>query len=85
MTLKIRDGHIYDENGELLKKMACPKPVSYRDMKRISDQASMCGECDRVVHNTDFMSESDIVNLLKDDPETCLKISIFNPIFEVDA
>lgn len=85
MTLKIRDGHIYAENGEWLKKMACPKPVSYREMKQISDQAAMCRECDRLVHNTDFMSESDIVELLKDYPEDCLKISIFNPIFEVDA
>lgn len=85
MTLKIRDGHIYAENGEWLKKIACPKPVRYREMKQISDQAAMCRECDRMVHNTDFMSESDIVELLKDDPEACLKISIFNPIFEVDA
>lgn len=83
MTLKIRDGDIYTGNGEWLKKMACPKVVSYRDMKRISDQASMCGECDRIVHNTDFMSETDIVELLKNDPQACLKINIFNPIFEV--
>lgn len=85
MTLKIRDGHIYSENGEWLKKMACPKVVSYREMKQISDQAAMCRECDRMVHNTDFMSENDIVKLLKEEPQACLKISIFNPIFEVDA
>jgi hypothetical protein len=85
MTLKIRDGDIYSDNGEWLKKMACPKAVSYREMKQISDQAAMCRECDRLVHNTDFMSESDIVELLKYDPEACVKISIFNPIFEVDA
>lgn len=85
MTLKIRKGDIYADNGEWLKKMACPKAVSYREMKQISDQAAMCRECDRLVHNTDFMSESDIVELLKYDPEACVKISIFNPIFEVDA
>lgn len=85
MTLKIRDGDIYADSGEWLKKMACPKAVSYREMKQISDQAAMCRECDRLVHNTDFMSESDIVELLKYDPEACVKISIFNPIFEVDA
>lgn len=85
MTLKIRDGNIYDEKDKWLKMMACPKAVSYRDMTRISDQASMCGECDRIVHNTDFMSETDIVDLLKDNPQACLKISIFNPIFEVEA
>jgi hypothetical protein len=85
MTLKIRDGHIYAENGEWLKKMACPMPVSYREMKQISEQAAMCRECNRMVQNTDFMSENDIVKLLKEDPQACLKISIFNPIFEVDA
>lgn len=85
MTLKIRDGNIYTGNGEWLKKMSCPKPVSYREMKQISNQAAMCRECNRMVHNTDFMSESDIVELLKEDPQACLKISLFNPIFEVET
>lgn len=85
MTLKIQDNNIYAENGECLKKIACPKPVSYRNMSRISDQASMCRECDHIVHNTDFMSEDEIINLLKDNPQACLKISVFNPIFEVEA
>lgn len=84
MTLKIRDGHIFTDNGEWLKRMACPKSVSYREMKQISHQAALCRECNRMVHNTDFMSESDIVDLLKDDPEACLKINILNPMFEVE-
>lgn len=85
MTLKIRDGDIYADNGKWLKKMACPKAVNYRDMTRISDQIAMCQQCERVVYNTDFMSETDIVELLEDDPQSCLKVSLFNPIFEVDA
>jgi hypothetical protein len=85
MTLKIRDNNIYAENGQWLKEIACPKPVSYRDMTQISAQVSMCRECERIVHNTDFMSEDDIINLIKDNPQACLKINIFNPIFEVEA
>lgn len=84
MTLKIRDGDIYAHNGKWLKKMACPKAVNYQDMTRISDQIVMCQQCERVVHDTDFMSETDIVELLEDDPQTCLKVSLFNPIFEVE-
>ena len=85
MTLKIRDGHIYAENGEWLKKIDCPKAARLVDMQVVSDETFQCSLCDHVIHNTDFMSENDIVALLKGDPQACLKISILNPIFEVQT
>lgn len=85
MTLKIRDGDIYTENGEWLKKIDCPKSARLEDMQVVSDETFKCSLCDHVIHDTDFMSENDIVALLRTDPQACLKISILNPTFEVQT
>lgn len=85
MTIKIRDGHIYAENGKWLKKIDCPKSARLEDMQVVSDETFKCSLCDHVIHDTDFMSKNDIVALLRTDPEACLKISILNPIFEVQT
>lgn len=85
MTLKIQYGHIYAENGEWLKKIDCPKAARLEDMQVLSLKTSHCSLCNHVIHDTDFMSENDIVALLRADPQACLKISILNPIFEVQT
>lgn len=83
MSLKILHDDIYDQDGNWLKKIECPKSAQLKDMQSLSSTKSKCSLCDHVVHNTDFMTESDIVTLLRRDPKACLKISVSNPIFEV--
>ncbi|APO87927.1 hypothetical protein A9199_13705 [Donghicola sp. JL3646] len=85
MSLKIVDDDIYDQDGNWLKKIECPKSAQLKDMQSLSSTMSKCSLCDHVVHNTDFMSESDIMTLLRRDPKACLKISVSNPIFEVQS
>ena len=85
MTLKIVDNNIYDQDQVWLKKIDCPKAARLLDMQVLSLKTSHCSLCDHVIHDTDFMSENDIVDLLREDPQACLKISILNPIFEVQT
>ena len=81
--LKIRNNQIIDEKGTVLKTISCPKRILDSDLESPHASKSLCNHCDRDVINTDYLSESQIVELLKEDPTTCLKINLYNPIFKV--
>lgn len=81
--LTIRNNQIIDEKGTVLKTVSCPKRILDSDLESPNASKSLCTQCDRDVINTDYLSESQIIELLKEDPTTCLKINLYNPIFNV--
>lgn len=82
MTLKINGNDIYDNHGKWLKTIACPKKVRLSDLEANSQNNFSCQFCEREIHNTDFMSENEVENLIKEKPTVCLSINLKNPIFE---
>ena len=83
VAISISNNKLYSHNGEFLKEIACPRRVSKDRLKRRVDHNFDCLQCQRTVVDTDFMSEMQLVRLLKNAPDTCLSINLKNPIFEV--
>ena len=83
--LTIKDKSIYADDGNLLKIIDCPKNVSDSDLKQTSDHEFHCDGCAKQVVATDYLSEPTIVQLLADNPKTCLKISRFDPRFRFET
>jgi hypothetical protein len=81
--LTIRNNKIIDAKGTVLKTVFCPKQMTDADLKSPNAPKSQCTHCDRDVINTDYMTEPQIIEKLKEDPATCLKINLYNPIFKV--
>jgi hypothetical protein len=81
--LTIHNNQIIDEQGTVLKTISCPKRVSGSDLKSPNASKSLCTQCDRDIINTDYLTEAQIIEQLKEDPTTCLKINLYNPIFNV--
>ena len=81
--LTIRNNQIIDEQGMILKTVSCPKRISGSDLESPNASKSLCTQCDRDVINTDYLTEAQIIEQLKEDPKTCLKINLCNPIFSV--
>ena len=81
--LTIRNNQIIDEQGTVLKTVSCPKRISGSDLESSNASKSLCTQCDRDVINTDYLTEAQIIEQLKEDPTTCLKINLYNPIFNV--
>ena len=79
--LKIIDKNIYTEQGKFLKKIECPKRVTLRDLKQKKDNKLYCKNCERNIIDTNYISEENLISLLIKDKETCLKISLSNPMF----
>ena len=82
--LTIKNNQVIDASGTTLKTLSCPRRISDADLENPRHAESRCTHCDRDVINTDYLTESQIIARLKEDPTTCLKINIYNPIFRVN-
>ena len=40
--------------------------------------------CEKKVINTDYLDETEITNLISEDPTICLKIHPANPVFRIE-
>ena len=82
--LTIKDKSIFSDDGTLLKVVDCPKNVSGSDLIQTSYNQFHCDGCEKQVVATDYLSEPVIIQLLADAPDTCLKISRFDPLFRFE-
>ena len=83
--LTIKDKSIYADDGNLLRIIDCPRNVSDSELTQTSDHEFHCDGCEKQVVATDYLSEPTIVQLLVDNPKTCLKISRFDPRFRFET
>lgn len=81
--LTIKDKKIFADDGSMLKVIDCPNDVTAGDLTRASEHDFHCDKCDKKIITTDHLSEEAIVNLLTDEPNSCLKISYFDPLFRI--
>ena len=83
--LTIKDKTIFADDGTLLKVIDCPKNVIDSDLTQTSDHEFRCDGCEKQVVATDYLSEPAIIQLLVHAPDTCLKISRFDPLFRFES
>lgn len=81
--IKIVDGNLYDEPGNLLKKLSCPMRVRKNDLEVHNGEGALlvCSKCCKTIHDTDYMTESEIIDLFQKEPDACVSIHPLNPIF----
>ena len=83
--LTIKNKKIYAEDGTYLKTINCPLNVSNQDLRQISETKFSCEKCAKEVVQTDFLTEGEIIDLLTTNPDTCLKISVLDPLFKFEG
>ena len=79
--LNIIDKNIYMDDGSFLKKIECPKNISASDLGAQPDNKLFCNQCEKSIIDAQATSEDNLTRLLKEDKNTCLKISRLNPMF----
>ena len=80
MILDPNTGDLFTDKGRFLKRMSCPKRTQWSETKDIGNPgARHCENCDRLVHDTAQMKDSELRKLLKKQPDACLKISLRQP------
>ena len=83
--IKILDNQLYNSSGRLIKTLNCPKNITKNDLiaYRQADSQFRCLECEKIIHDTDRMTEVEIVELFERDPDACVSIHPLNPIFDI--
>jgi len=77
----LKEKNLYATNGDFLKKIQCPKSASIDNLHPKNNTSLNCNLCEREVLDTDQLSENELETILRENPETCLKINLLNPIF----
>lgn len=79
----IKNKRIYTEDGAYLKTINRPLNLSDQDLDQISETKYSCKKCAKEVVQTDFLTVGEIIDLLTTNPDTCLKISLFDRSLEL--
>jgi len=79
--LNVINKKIYTDDGSFLKKIECPKKISASDLYTQPNNKLFCNQCKKSIIDAQAISEVNLVKVLKEDKNTCLKISRLNPMF----
>ena len=67
---------VYSDQGEFIKKMNCPYKLNWVSLEATNTRFRNCSNCDRLVVDTKFLSDDELQNMVKQNPNTCLKIDL---------
>lgn len=69
---------LYTDGDVLLKKLHCPLNVQWQELKKEENQILLrsCSVCNHEIYDTAQFSEEQIVDLLRQNPRTCLKVDL---------
>ena len=67
---------IFTDSGEFIKYLHCPIHVKWNAMKKNGMDTRMCFECNKTIHDTASLNDTDLVRLINNDPKACLKVNL---------
>lgn len=76
MLFSIGKKTLYTEDGKLIKVLHCPMRMRGSDLLPNAGAAQhfYCEHCEKTVHDTRALTESEVVKLVEEDPEAYLAI-----------
>ena len=70
---------LFTNEGILIKKLHCPYGVKWDDLSTQQETSNRyCNICEKNIIDTDNLSDNAVINIVKSNPEVCLKISMDN-------
>lgn len=77
MIFKLSKKELFSDNGTFIKKLHCPYLIRWKNMSTVDGVSDkMCSICDKTVFDTEAMSDKDVINLIGQDSDACLKIDL---------
>jgi hypothetical protein len=67
---------LFTDNDKLLKKLHCPLAQHWGLMTETTLTNKICGRCSKVVNDTSYLNEDEIMLLINSDPHTCFKVDL---------
>jgi|TARA_B110000879_G_scaffold13840_1_gene17220 hypothetical protein len=67
---------IFTDTGEFIKRLHCPIHVKWNAMKKNGDRSKICVKCNKTIYDTANLNDTDILKLIKNDPQACLRVNL---------
>jgi hypothetical protein len=69
-------GEIYTDKDEFVKKMSCPWLMKWAELQEAGQYSRKCRVCNHAIVDTALLSDDELLRLIKNNPETCLKLDL---------
>lgn len=70
---------IYTDSGEFVKTMNCPYKVRWDNLETTTSTSRKCTNCDHSILDTAVLTDEDLLHIVRQHPDTCLKIDLNQP------
>ena len=65
------------QDRKLIKQLSCPKNAQWNDMNTAgSTDSRECEHCSRRVHDIENMTDKEVLERVRENPATCLKLEL---------
>ena len=75
MKIDLINQKLYTDSGIFLKELKCPKKIRNSDLEKLDGKLN-CSVCSRQIVDTNSARDYEILEVLKKEPQTCLKIDL---------
>lgn len=76
---------LYTNEGTFIKKMSCPLKIDWNDLtisKKVPYKRD-CSACNHQIIDTRYFSDNELIEIMKADPTTCLKVEFDQTNIEI--
>ena len=67
---------IYTDKNEFVKRMNCPYKMNWDNLEDTNSTFRKCANCDHLIVDTEFITDDDLLSMVRHNPNTCLKIDL---------
>ncbi|NGX85290.1 hypothetical protein [Aequorivita sp. KMM 9714] len=67
---------VYTDKGEFVKTLNCPYKMSWDKLEVINSSSRKCVNCDHLIIDTENLTDHNLLDIIKQNPQTCLKIDL---------
>lgn len=67
---------VYTDNDEFVKTMNCPYKMSWDNLEVTHSTMRKCANCDHLIVDTEAITDNELLEIVRQNPDTCLKIDL---------
>ena len=67
---------LFTDDNQLLKKMHCPYKMDWNNLESTSQTTRSCTTCQKPIYDAMQLSDNELLDIFKQNPDTCVKIDI---------
>jgi len=74
---------LYTDDSTLIKKMHCPYKLHWEALEESDTSDRKCNRCNHMIVNTAHLTDQTLLDMVLNNPDTCLKLDINQPNIKI--